>query len=221
VYDVPGGKRLLFEKFPLLPDAPAQVGVLALAQVHLAFNGRLAAAVSRVDPARGLGAALTEVQVWDLGTGKRLLHQSRPYAATSLSFDASGRWLAVADWTIKAGQASVLDSRTGGEVRTIRGHSRAIQSVAFSRGGDRLATAGADGLVKVWDAATGREVITLRGHKGPVAVVRFSPDGRRLVSGSGGVYIPGQSLGAGSEEGANSAAVVKVWDAGNGAQVRP
>jgi hypothetical protein len=65
--------------------------------------------------------------------------------------------------------------------------------VAFSRDGQRLASAGWND-VKVWDLATGRETLTLKGHSGPVECVAFSPDGQRLASASGD-------------------GTVKVWDA--------
>jgi WD40 repeat protein len=56
-------------------------------------------------------------------------------------------------------------------------------AVAFSPDGDRVATASADGTVRVWDARTNRLERVLRGHRGPVYELAFSPDGTRLASG--------------------------------------
>jgi WD40 repeat protein len=48
--------------------------------------------------------------------------------------------------------------------------------------GDRLATAGRDGVVRVWNLA-GHEDLTLYGHVGRVTGLGVLPDGRTLVSG--------------------------------------
>ncbi len=91
----------------------------------------------------------------------------------------------------------VWDAATGQEILTLKGHTGAVCSVAFSPDGKRLASASRDETVKVWDAATGQEILTLKGHTGDVSSVAFSPDGQRLAS-------------------ASCDKTVKVWDAGTG-----
>jgi WD40 repeat protein len=77
----------------------------------------------------------------------------------------------------------VWDSVTGKKLLTLKGHTGAVRSVAFSPDGQRLVSGGSDdGTLRIWEAATGRELQALKGKVGPVAI---SPDGRRLAVGDG------------------------------------
>jgi basic membrane protein A len=60
----------------------------------------------------------------------------------------------------------------------------AIDSLAFSPDGQRLASTAADHVVKVWDVATGADLQTLPGQAGWAIIVAFSPDGNRLATAS-------------------------------------
>jgi eukaryotic-like serine/threonine-protein kinase len=85
-------------------------------------------------------------------------------------------------------------------LKTLRGHTDVVWSVAFSRDGQRIVTASADHTAKVWDAATGRELLSLRGHRLGLATAAFSPDGQRIVT-------------AGADR------TAKVWDAATGKEL--
>jgi hypothetical protein len=88
-------------------------------------------------------------------------------------------------------------------VHVLQGHTSAVQGISFSPDGNRIATAGADGTVRLWDVQTGLEVLVHKGYTGGVTSVCFSPDGSRITSGSGGTGKSGR---------------VTVWEAGGGEQ---
>jgi RNA polymerase sigma factor (sigma-70 family) len=71
------------------------------------------------------------------------------------------------------------------------GHTGAVHAVAFAAGGKAIATAGADGTVRIWDASTGTQLHKLAQPGTPVALA-FSPDGRTLAAlstGQGGAAV--------------------------------
>jgi len=54
----------------------------------------------------------------------------------------------------------------------------------MSPDGSRLATSGADKIVRIWDAASDKELLSLSGHTDKVLALSFRPDGKRLASAS-------------------------------------
>ena len=79
----------------------------------------------------------------------------------------------------------------------LKGHARAVTSVAVSADEQTIVSGSDDGLVKVWDARTGQEKLSLAGHTRPVRSVAITADGLRIVS-------------------ASFDGLVKVWDAHTG-----
>jgi WD40 repeat protein len=81
------------------------------------------------------------------------------------------------------GVADVWDTGTGERVATLEGHTGFVLNVAFDPTGERVATAGADGSVRVWDPRTGRQKLALRLAVPQTAWdVEFTPDGKRLIT---------------------------------------
>ena len=69
-------------------------------------------------------------------------------------------------------------------LRTFKGHSSGVTSVAFSADGRYVLSGSYDKTLKLWDVSNGQEVRTFSGHSSYVMSVAFSPDGRYALSGS-------------------------------------
>ena len=67
--------------------------------------------------------------------------------------------------------------------RVLTGHDGAVQSLAVSPDGNRLAAGDSKGTIRIWNLETGELQATLAAHEGEVRALAFSPAGDRLASG--------------------------------------
>lgn len=121
----------------------------------------------------------------------------------SIKFSTAGHRIAgvldreVLLWDVTSGQLS----------GTLSGHALSVhyanywyeQILAWSPNGERIATAGADGTIRIWDTNDCQSVLTLTVGKA-VSAVLWHPDGERLVAGT----VDGQ---------------IQIWDARRGYEV--
>ncbi|MGK7932234.1 MAG: caspase family protein [Microcystaceae cyanobacterium] len=137
----------------------------------------------------------------------------------------------------------IWDYQTGKLVRTLKGHSSWVRSVAISGDGQTVVSGSRDNTVKVWELGTGKLVRTLAGHSRPVNSVAISEDGKTIVSGSGDNTVKVWELGTGKllrtlkghSDSVKSVAIsgdgrtlvsgsddntVKVWELGTGRLIR-
>ena len=67
-------------------------------------------------------------------------------------------------------------------LRTLTGHNGGVNAVAYAPDGSRLASAGADGTIRLWDRTDRLPVQVIAAHTGSVNALTYSPDGRSLAS---------------------------------------
>jgi WD40 repeat protein len=156
------------------------------------------------------------VRIWDANSGRlvRILPR-QPNEVASVAYSPDGRYLASATTNLfnphayvrEPGEVQLWDADAGREIRTLGGHTAGVFDVAFSPEGRYLASACADGIVRIWDITDpSREARKLPEHAGHVRrVVFLPPDGRRLATAGGmSITAPGGIPVPFGE--------VKIWD---------
>lgn len=74
------------------------------------------------------------------------------------------------------------DSKEVKAAGVFQGHVGRVNGIAVSHDTQLVASAGADGTVRVWSLGTQEELHRFDGHTGPVNAVVFLPDGRHVLS---------------------------------------
>ena len=126
------------------------------------------------------------LQVWDLATGEAIRRLSGHTGfANMTSFSPDGRRLCTYSWDPDDRTVRFWDMATDQVLFGPIKEPSAIYYGALSRDGRRLATAGADGKVRVYDTATGADTGLVNDYGDAVTAVAFSPDGRRIAYAGG------------------------------------
>lgn len=120
------------------------------------------------------------VKLWNATSGQLLRNVDVPKGVTSIAVFGAYAVSGGVDNSVKIWR---LDNGT--VQQTLKGHSNAVWSVAFSADGALALSGSADATIKLWNVADGRLVRTFSGLTDRVNTVAFSPDGTHALSGSG------------------------------------
>jgi RNA polymerase sigma factor (sigma-70 family) len=121
--------------------------------------------------------------------GLGLVHiNTKMKSADGRAFSPDGRFLV--DWAenpfgrSRMDHVYVWDTATGRMVATLAAGPRpGATNAAFAPDGHTLATASADGIIRLWEVATWKVRAEFRGHRDRITAVAFGPDGRLFSGG--------------------------------------
>jgi WD40 repeat protein/serine/threonine protein kinase len=166
---------LTFSTFSFLRERKAHAGEAA--QRRIAVEKRTEAETARGSEAQQRGNAERLLYVANMNLAQQAWEQNNISRLRQLLSDTQAYKDRGFEWYYWQRQDHLA-------LKTLRGHSARVTSVAFSPDGRRIVTASVDQTAKVWEAASGRELLTLKGHAGGVRSVAFFSDGQRIVTGS-------------------------------------
>jgi WD40 repeat protein len=98
------------------------------------------------------------------------------------------------------GSAEPAQAEASGECRTILAHQSAVNALAYSPDGSRLASGGAFTQdVKVWEMPDGTWLVSLAGQRAGVTALAQAPDGSWVASADEDGVVKGWSVADGAE----------------------
>ena len=121
------------------------------------------------------------VVVWDVDSGKIVLHLSELEGAETIDYSPDGSTIAVAGID---GNIRLVDTKNKKVTATLKGHNGKILSIAFSPCGNILASGGVDKSLRLWHLDGKQQIALFEGHNAPIFRIAFSHSGQNMASAS-------------------------------------
>jgi WD40 repeat protein len=138
-----------------------------------------------------------KLAVWNMHDGSFIAGVSVPVGNhfTSFAISVDGTHIACGLFDGGIGTLNLQDPTF--EFRSLKGHTRRVQSIDFSPNGTRFVSRSLDDTIRIWDVFTGDTLLVLNDTQGS-KIVQFLPDGTHITT------APGSSRGS-----------ICVWDISN------
>ncbi|MGP4027113.1 nSTAND1 domain-containing NTPase [Actinomadura sp. 3N407] len=124
------------------------------------------------------------LHLWDMTRHSPRLVRAAPRGdPQQVAFSPHGPWVATTEDDMPRvwNALETLEGEWSPQVE-LAGHATRVHGLAFSPDGARLATYGADGVIRVWTSGSDLDPLVLRTSGGSPRGVAFAPGGRSLVS---------------------------------------
>jgi WD40 repeat protein len=137
--------------------------------------------------------------IWNRNHGdviKLQMSDLQQQPATCVTFSSDGSLIAIGSGGTGSGGAgsamvSIWDANSGEHLRSIKGHTSLISSIAFSHDKSRLLTASADQTIRMWDLNSETSEVIFQKKGNDLRSALFSSDEKWIVaaSTSGKVFV--------------------------------
>jgi WD40 repeat protein len=173
----------------------------------LAFNadGTVLASASWSTQATNATNKNKTITLWDTKTGEKLIEPKYTRRVQSLRFSPDGKLLASGSGESGTGAVHdiyIWDTEDGSQVTVLKGHKGIVNNLRFTDDGAQLASASADGTLRLWDA-NGKSAHTVFQHTfalpdDPAQPMYGTWSGTGTVTGRTGNFLVGFTV---SEDG--------------------
>jgi WD40 repeat protein len=195
-----------FVNFNVVTFAPGDLPILAAGSLNHVrlwnyLSGESLSAFDTTDSNVSTMAFTPDGKLLVVGTHKgvlRVLDVATRKVTRTIDLDSPIRALSASTKYIVLGYAdgTLAELGFGGQTSTreVFGHNDTVTAIAFNPRGERFASGGTDGAIKIWDTKSLKLLFSLNGSAGAILSVAFVADGRTLLSSTTNGIVNGWHL---------------------------